>query len=64
VAILIPLLRLSPDGELADLSGMDGCLGNRETKKKVPGKGDASGNSLTVWLPNIAFAKIWESRFK
>ena len=57
---LLPL-RLSPSGELLDVSGNEYYLGNWERKTIRAMKDKADTDSLSVWLPNEAFAKFWKN---
>lgn len=60
---IIPI-RLSSSDKLVDLSDNEYYLGNWETKTVKPFKGATNSDSLNVWIPNSAFAKIWVKQFE
>lgn len=60
---IIPL-RLTSSNKLADLNEIEYYLGNWETKTVKPFRGATNSDSLTVWIPNSAFAKIWVKQFE
>lgn len=60
---IIPL-RMTPSSELRDISGDEYYLGDWDTKTVEQYKGEPKTNSLTVWLPDSEFAKIWKRQYE